>query len=194
MSSRRCFILSLTVIAALAGSACGDPPDKEMSQAQSAIDAARESGAERYARDEFTAAQEALKKAKEAVADRDYRQALNNALDARERAQNASKEATERIATTRGAAEFALKDATSALKDAHEKLKAAETNHAAGRAVATARHTIADADTAVQKARTAFTGGDFPTATDIAHAATARLRGAAGDLEAVTAVTTRRRH
>ncbi len=194
MSSRRCFILSLTVIAALAGSACGDPPDKEMSQAQTAIDAARESGAERYARDEFTAAQEALKKAKEAVADRDYRQALNNALDARERAQNASKEATERIATTRGAAEFALKDVASALKDANDKLKAAETNHAASRAVATARHTIADADIAVQKARTAFADGDFPTATDIAHAAATRLRGAAGDLEAVTTVTTRRRH
>jgi flagellar hook-basal body complex protein FliE len=194
MSSRRCFILSLAVIASLAGSACGDPPDKEMSQAQTAIDAARGSGAERYARDEFTAAQEALKKAKEAVADRDYRQALNNALDARERAQNASKEAAERKATTRGAAEFALKDATSALRDANEKLKTAEANRAANRAIVTARHTITDADTAVQKARAAFSDGDFTTATDIAHAATARLRGAAGDLDAVTAVVTRRRH
>ncbi len=194
MSSRRCFILSFAVIAALAGSACGDPPDKEMSQAQTAIDAASASGAERYARDEFVAAQEALKKAKEAVADRDYRQALNNALDARERAQNASKEAAERKAATRGAAEFALKDATSALRDANEKLKTAETSHAGGRTVATARHTIADAETAVQKARATFTDGDFPAATDIAHAATTRLRGAAADLDAGAAAAARRRH
>ncbi|HEY2151740.1 MAG TPA: DUF4398 domain-containing protein [Vicinamibacterales bacterium] len=194
MSSRRRFILSLAVIAALAGSGCGDPPDKEMSQAQTAIDAARDSGAERYARDEFTAAQEALKKAKEAVADRDYRQALNNALDARERAQNASKESAERKATTRGAAEFALKDVTSALRDANEKLKTAEMSHAANRALVTARHTITDADTAVQKARAAFSDGDFPAATDIAHAATTRLRGAAGDLDAAMAAATRRRH
>src|SRR4029077_14429983 len=79
MSSTRRLLLSLAVLVAMTGAACGgDPPDKEMQQAQSAIDAARTGGADQYARDEFTAAQDALKRAQEAVTERDYRLALNN--------------------------------------------------------------------------------------------------------------------
>ena len=71
--------------------ACGgEPPDKEMQQAQGAIDAARAAGADQYAHEEFAAAQEALTHANEAVEQRDYRLALNHALDSRERAQNAA--------------------------------------------------------------------------------------------------------
>src|SRR3954449_13445947 len=101
MSSMRRLLLSLAVLAAVAGAACGDPPDKEMQQAQGAIDAARAAGADQYAREEFTAAQEALKHANEAVADRDYRLALNYALDSRERAQNAAAMAADGKATAR---------------------------------------------------------------------------------------------
>ena len=46
------------------------PPNKEMDQAQGAIDAARAAGAERYAATEYTAATEALKNANDAVAGR----------------------------------------------------------------------------------------------------------------------------
>ena len=43
--------------------ACGDdPPNKELQQAQQAIDAAKAEGAERYAKDEFTASQDAIKR------------------------------------------------------------------------------------------------------------------------------------
>ena len=69
----------------------GEPPDKEMQQAQGALDAARAAGADRYATEEFTAATLALVNAKEAVDQRDYRLALNHALDSRERAQNAAR-------------------------------------------------------------------------------------------------------
>ena len=90
---RRVAALVARRVRGVTGAACGDPPDKEMQQAQGAIDAARAAGADQYARDEFTAAEDALKRAHEAVDQRDYRQALNNALDARERAQTAAKEA-----------------------------------------------------------------------------------------------------
>jgi hypothetical protein len=71
--------------------ACGgDPPDKEIKQAQAAIEAARGAGAGQYAKTEYAAAQDALKRATDAVADRDYRLALNHALDARERAEAAA--------------------------------------------------------------------------------------------------------
>ena len=76
--------------------ACGEPPDKEMHQAQGAIDAARAAGADTYAPDEFKAAVDALARAQDAVAQRDYRLALNNALDSRERAQNAARMGADR--------------------------------------------------------------------------------------------------
>ena len=94
---------SIAAVAAVTVAAsCGDPPDKELQQARSAIESARTAGAEVYARDEFGAAETALKSATEAVDQRDYRLALNRALDARERAQNAEKEAVTRRRRRRG--------------------------------------------------------------------------------------------
>src|SRR5262249_38093782 len=55
---------------------CSEPPQKEIDQAQAAIDSARTAGADRYAADEFTAATTALQKAHESVDQRDYRSAL----------------------------------------------------------------------------------------------------------------------
>src|SRR6266508_3029321 len=97
--------LSACLFAALLLSACGDPPNKEMDQAQGAIDAARAAGADRYATTEYTAATDALKRAQDAVAQRDYRQALNEALDRREHAQNSAREAAETRAQLRGEVE-----------------------------------------------------------------------------------------
>src|SRR3954451_16472835 len=116
-------LVSFAVVAAMAGAACGDPPDKEMQQAQGAIDAARAAGADQYAREEFTAAEDALKRSHEAVDQRDYRQALNTALDARERAQAAAKESVNRKAIARADATKALADADAALHNSRARLK-----------------------------------------------------------------------
>ena len=83
------------VLAALLASACTSPPNKEMDQAQGAIDAARAAGAERYAATELAAANTALKNANDAVQQGDYRLALNHALDSREQAQNAARVAAD---------------------------------------------------------------------------------------------------
>src|SRR5437764_12547443 len=139
MSSMRWLVLSLAMVAAVAGAACGDPPDKEMQQAQGAIDAARAAGADQYARDEFTAAEDALKRSHDAVAQRDYRQALNTALDARERAQAAANESVNKKAIARADATKALLDAEGALHQARARLKAAETARAAMRTVGNGR-------------------------------------------------------
>src|SRR3954464_6741314 len=112
MSPLRRLVLSLAVVAAIAGAACGDPPEKEMQQAQGAIDAARAAGADQYAHEEFAAAQEALKHANEAVEQRDYRPALNHALDSRERPQNAAKLAADGKAAARVDADRAISSAT----------------------------------------------------------------------------------
>ena len=165
---------------------CGDPPEREIQQAQSAIDAAREAGADTYAHDEFAAAQAALKNANDAVTQRDYRLALNNALDARERALNAATEAAERKAAVRADAQRALATATSALTEARMRLKAADTLHAPPRALAEARRAIAGVDQSLQKARTAEKNGDYIGANDAAKAALTRLQAVARDLDAAS--------
>src|SRR5437868_11303161 len=142
MSSVRRFVLSMAVAAAVTGAACGDPPDKEMQQAQGAIDAARAAGADQYAHEEFAAAQEALKHANEAVNDRDYRQALNYALDSRERAQNAAAMAADGKAAARVDADHAINAATGATNELAQKVKTPESSRAPARALSGARKAL----------------------------------------------------
>src|SRR5215213_417494 len=87
--------LRASLLALLLLTACGTPPHKEMEQAQSAIDAARAAGADRYAAEEFAAATAALVLATNAANERDNRLALNHALESREHAQNAARIAAE---------------------------------------------------------------------------------------------------
>jgi hypothetical protein len=61
----------LPILLAIAAAACSEPPQRELNQAQGAIDAARAAGAEQYAKDEYTAATSSLQKAHDAVAKRD---------------------------------------------------------------------------------------------------------------------------
>ena len=112
------------LLTALLAVACGSPPNKEMDQAQGAIDAARAAGADRYATTEYEAAQTALKQANEAVAIRDYRLALNHALVSREQAQNAARTAADTKAKLRGAAERSLAEVTSLMTDTRQRVAA----------------------------------------------------------------------
>jgi len=176
----------MLVVATLAAGACGDPPDKEIDQAQGAIDAARAAGADQYAHEEFTAAIEALKRAHEAVGQRDYRLALNHALDSRDRAQNAAKEAADHKASARTDADRALTDATAALSEARAKLRAAENARVASKTLVDARRAIADGEQAIQEARAAFDHGEYLPVADMATSATARLLVAARELDAAT--------
>jgi hypothetical protein len=194
MSSTRRFLLSCAIAAAMAGAACGDPPDKEMQQAQGAIDAARAAGADQYAREEFTAAENALKKSHEAVEQRDYRQALNAALDAREQAQAAAKESVNKKATARADATKALADADAALHNARARLKAAETAHVPTRSLTIGRKAIDNGENAVQEARAAFDKEDYLATIDKARPVPAHLTTAAHDLDAAASATGRRRH
>ena len=191
-SVRQCG-LSLLIAAALAAFACGAPPDKEMQQAQGAIDAARAAGADQYAHEEFVAAEDALKHAHEAVDERDYRLALNHALDSLERAQNAAREAADGKATARSDADRAIADATAALNRVRAALKTAETARVPVRTLTLARLVIADGDQRLQKARAAFGRGDYLGAAAAVTGAPPRLLATARDLDAAAAPAARRR-
>jgi hypothetical protein len=169
----------------MVAAACGDPPTREMDQAQGAIDAARAAGADRYAAVEYQAAVSALNDAQDAVAQRDYRLALNHALDSRERAQAAAKQAADQQAALRSAAERRLGEVTAMLALANQRLKAAETARVPRRALATPRAGIAAADSSLQKAGTDITNGDYLSSQKQLADTAAQLRVAIGQLDAL---------
>jgi hypothetical protein len=176
---------ALVTIAALLLVACTEPPNREIDQAQGAIDAARAAGADQYAVGEFGAATTALDRARAAVEARDYRLALNHALDARERAKEAARQAATRKAAVRSEAERQLVVATTALRGAEDRLKAAGNARVSAREVATLRKELQTADQALQKARAALGRDDYLGAQSLIINATNEIRGTSGRIEEV---------
>ena len=155
---RRLPVIALLLLLA---AGCSEPPQKEIDQAQGAIDAARAAGADKYAVDEYSAATTALQKAHDAVTQRDYRQALSYALDARERAQDAARAAADGKARAHGAAETRISDISARVQQLEARLKSAEAARIPARDLRGGRATLAEGRTALQKARTTFESGDY---------------------------------
>jgi len=189
--SLRARLLPALCLALLVTIGCGgEPPDKEMQQAQGALDAARAAGADKYATEEFTAATLALTNAKEAVDQRDYRLALNHALDSRERAQNAAKMAADGKATARTEADRAINAAQAEINAAETRVKTAETGKSA-RALDGPRHAIGTAQATLQEARADFEKGNYLEIPAKVGAATASLAAVSAELDAVGVTPTR---
>src|SRR6185436_2499336 len=174
----------LALITAILSVSCAEPPNKEMNQAQGAIDAARAAGADKFAAAEFAAAQDALKKSEEAVAAGDYRQALSHALDSRERAQNAAKLAVDGRADARGAAERAVTEVATLLARAEARLKDPPIARLPRPTLAAPRATTASAAKSLQEARTALGKDDYPGVNRTLHGVAEQLQGALTTLDA----------
>lgn len=173
------------VLVAAFAAACAEPPSKEMSQAQGAIDAARAAGAERYATEEFKAATDALARSQDAVGQRDYRLALNHALDSRERAQAAAKTAADQKAAVRSEAERLLNETALVLVQANTRLKQADASKTARPQATVPRASIDAVEKAVQEARTSLDAGDYLSARDTLKGAIEVARAAMRQLEAL---------
>jgi hypothetical protein len=165
----------------------GEPPEKEMQQAQGALDAAQAAGAETYATEEYTAARQALANARDAVEQRDYRLALDRALDRRERAQTAAKQAADGTAAARVDADRAITAAQTDVNEAAASLKAAEAARVPARLLAEPRRAIDTAQNGVQEARAMFERGDYLKVAAAAKAATASLPAVLEQIEAAHA-------
>lgn len=168
-------LVSAAIIASSIVACGGNPPDKEIEQAQAAVDAARATSADRYAKEDFTASTDALKNAHAAVDARDYRLALNYALEAKDRADTAARDAADRKATARSNADRALRNAALWLVDIRAKLRTAQGRQPA-RVVNAAKKAAAESETRVQEARAAFEREDYPKVLEILAAPSARLR------------------
>jgi len=181
---RRWRSVSAVLITSWLIAGCGDdPPNKEIQQAQQAIETARTAGAERYAADEFKSAEDALQRSEAAVAGRDYRQALNDALDARDKAQTAGRDAAERKSTMKTDVDRSLHDVALAIVDARAKLRAAENARRPVRLLVPVRRSIADAETQVQDARSAFDHGDYLNAQSLLMVSRTKLDDSVRNLE-----------
>ena len=151
----------LVVVSALIISGCSEPPQKEIDQAQTAVDAAKSAGAETYAADEFNAAVAALQKSHASVDQRDYREALNYAIDARQRATEAAKQAGIARAHTRAAAERLVTECSARASQLDTDIRVAEGARVAARDLRSARTTLADAQTALQETRKSMDAGNY---------------------------------
>jgi hypothetical protein len=156
----RVVVSCLLAFVAVTSVSCADPPNKELHQAQGAIDAARAAGADSYATEEFTAAVDALARAEAAVGQRDYRLALSQALDSLERAQNAAKLAASQKAEVRSTAERLLAEVTSAVAVASARL-AAETSRHPSPAVVALQAAVQNARAALDEAGKALATEDY---------------------------------
>ena len=162
MSRLRWYVLlgpALLAIASLV--ACGEPPDKEMHQAQGAIDAARAAGADTYAPVEFKAAVDALTRAQDAVAQRDYRLGAEQRARQPRAAQNAAKMAADGKAAARSAAERLLADVTSAIAVSAARLQAAEAARAPKTTTDPLKEGLASARQATEDAGKALASQDY---------------------------------
>lgn len=193
MPAGRSVVLIVMILFSCVVSACGDPPNNEMQQAQGAIDAARAAGADTYAQNELAAAQQSLTNARQAVEARDYRLALNYALDSGERARNAAKQAAEGRAAVADLAVRTLTEADTALAEARTALRAAERGRVAASILTRARRTISTTSTAVQKARAAFGQGNYQEVASALTKLIADIRATTRDLEQKTPAAARPR-
>jgi HAMP domain-containing protein len=183
----------LALVILLLSASCGEPPNKEINQAQGAVDAARAAGADRFAATEFAAATDALKRAEEAVAAGDYRLALNHAIDSRERAQSSAKMAVEGRADARGQAERAIAEVATLISRAQAQLKDPDIVRLNGRTLRKPRATVAAAEKMLQEARSALAGENYAAVTTALNGAAADLQAALTEIDAVASPLSSRR-
>jgi len=157
-------VLCACLLAACLTSGCKEPPNKEIDQAQGAIDAARAAGAEQYAGTEFSAATAAMTRATDAVIANDYRMALNHALESRTQAQNAARAAAENRALVRGEVERTMAELAALLAQTDARFATAQRARVPRQAQQDARRTLAEINASVQKAGAALTASDYAAA------------------------------
>lgn len=145
--------------------ACAEPPHKEMSRAEGAIEAARAAGAETYAADEFSNAQRALERSKVAVDESDYRQALSQALDAFEQAELAAATAATQKAKARGDVDAKLAEVVARVKELSDELDAVIASKVSESRLKPSRTRLAALQQRLQEARSLSEAGDLQKAT-----------------------------
>jgi len=165
---------------------CSEPPQKEIDQAQTALDAARAAGAERYASGEFVSATGSLAKARAAVDQRDYRQALNYALDSRQRAAEAGRQAVDGKARAKRDTEARYGETATRASALETALRNATANGVPAKALKDPRAAVAAARADLQKASAAISAGNYEDATILLTEVRGKLDAAIAEIEKIS--------
>lgn len=169
----------------LVAAGCSEPPQKEIDQAQAALDLARTAGADKYATVQYTDAASALQKARASVDQRDYRQALNYAIDSRQRAQDAIRQAADGKSRAQRAAESIVIDISTRASTLQGRVKAAEAARVPAKDLKNARAAMAAAQTRLQEARTLIGGENYEEATKTLTEVRGNLDAAIAEVEKI---------
>jgi hypothetical protein len=161
ISGPRAALAWLAALLLIAATGCSEPPQKEIDQAQAAVEAARAAGAPRFATDEYNGAAAALERARAAVDQRDYRQGLSYAIDARQRAQAAGRQAAEGKQRAQKAVEALYGEAASRATRLQTLIRDAEAARIKAKDLRASKATLAAARTTLQEASTAITLGNY---------------------------------
>jgi hypothetical protein len=172
---RRLLIVGGLILAA----ACSGPPQKEIDQAQAALDSARAAGADRYATSEYAEAASSLQKAHDAVTQRDYRQ----------RAQEALRVAPEGKTRAHDAAVKDYDRTASRANELQTRLREADAARVPARDLQTPRSTLAEARQALQEASAAITAGNFEAVSKSLTEVRGKLDGAMAVMEKIPRAT-----
>jgi Domain of unknown function (DUF4398) len=178
-----CARARIAIVAAALLAACADPPNREMDQAQGAIDAARAAGAEQYAAQELAAAVTALAQARETVAQGDYRSALTYALDSRERAQNAAKQASDDGVSIGSQTERVLTETGALLDRGDQRLAVAEAQKVPRRTITKVQSVLTNSRKTLQEASAAAERGDYQAAQRELNGVSQRIRAAIDEID-----------
>jgi len=187
---RRLLVIGLLLLIA---TACSEPPNKEIDQAQTALDIARTAGADKYATDEYNSAASALQKARAAVDQRDYRQALNYAIDSRQRSQDAINQAAEGKARAQRAADDLIGFVSKRALEVQARLKTAEAARVPPKDLRALRAVVLEAQTGLQEARAQIGGGNYDKATASLVAVREKLDAAVRTMESLPQHPTRKK-
>jgi hypothetical protein len=174
------------LLASLLLAGCAEPPNKEMDQAQGAIDAARAAGADLYATTEYEAATTALKNSNDAVAAGDYRLALNHALESREHAQNAARDAANTKARMRADLERELTEIDALIVRGQAQIAAAQRARVPARLLRQPGANLTRSTADLQKPREAVVAGDYLQAAKSISEIRARVEKILTEIDAAT--------
>jgi hypothetical protein len=183
-AARMCRVRSwraaVLVVAAVVASACAAPPEKELSTAAGALDAARAAGAAEFAPEALARAEHTLTRANAAVAERDYRSALSHALEAHLQAQAAARAAAEGRVKARVEADARLDAFATRIDDVETLLAAPEAKRVPAAARRQAQRAVARALQVLPEARAALERGELAEPAALGDAAAALDAAATG--------------
>ncbi|MCL4810979.1 MAG: DUF4398 domain-containing protein [Vicinamibacteraceae bacterium] len=190
---RRLAPLLALLLTVLVTSGCEEPPNREMHQAQGAIDAARAAGAETFAPTELEAATTALNRARAAVEQSDYRQALSQALEARDQARTAARRAAEEQARVRSEVDARVRDVDATIDTLARRLQAPDAARLPRTALAGAEQKLERARRQLTEVRAAVAEGRLVEARDAVLAIGPLLESTLSEIDAAVAAQPPRR-